>query len=221
MKNESIVDSPATTAIPVAPATSIAMAARLLNQQIWCWGCDVKYGEGNLLVRHGFLRVEKPPGSPSASLYRLELSPTARVVLRGFGVFYGDDLLGGLFLRRFEFKPQLTPTADLPEAVWSVDDLPPLASPCRDQIPDAERLIANLIEWIQGYEAWISANIGIAYRKRTLTEWNPQHGTTIPAEGVIAAWHALSLSISADPNRYIPCRKTRRRKRGKSKGPIK
>ena len=106
--------------------TSTQQAAWLLNQQIWCWGRDIEFAEQNLLVQYGFQRIEKPAGSRAASIYRLKLSPTKRVVLRGFGIFWGDDRLGGVFLCRFGFAPRLTLDADLVRPAWSTDDLPQL-----------------------------------------------------------------------------------------------
>ena len=179
-------------------------AACLLNQQIWCWGRDVEYSGGNLLLRHGFQRIEKPVGSNAASLYRLELSPTSRVILRGFGVFCGDDRWGGLFLRRFGFVPQLTTETELSRPLWSAEDLPPLASPHADQVPYCRWLLLTLIDWIRDYEDWIVEREGIAYRAATLLDWNAKNGTVLP-EGMASAWRMLAAAVSDCPEKFI-CR---------------
>ncbi len=31
-------------------------AERLISQQLWCFGCDIKHARGNLLRRYGFSR---------------------------------------------------------------------------------------------------------------------------------------------------------------------
>jgi RNA polymerase-binding transcription factor DksA len=99
----------------------------LLNQQLWCWGQDALFAGGNLLVRHGFQRTARPTDQLGSSIYRLELGGNRRIVLRGFGVFIGDDRRGGMFLKRFEFSPWITPSADLRTLAWQVDDLPTAA----------------------------------------------------------------------------------------------
>ena len=188
---------------PFGVPNSRQQAASLLNQQIWCWGRDIECSDGNLLVRHGLQRVERPAGSDAASLYRLDLSPSLRVILRGFGVFCGDDRWGGVFLRRFDFAPQLAPEPDLSRPPWSVQDLPPLVSPRADQVPCCQRLLLTLIDWIRQYEVWIAKQVGIAYRTETLLDWNTKHGTVVPAEEISFAWRMLGVAVSDHPEHFI------------------
>lgn len=176
-------------------------AAGLMNQQVWCWGRDIEYPDGNLLLQYGFQRIEKPAESNAASVYRLELSSTSRIMVRGFGAFIGDDDLGGLFLPRFEFTPQLTPHADLTRLPWSKEDLPQLAHPKADQCDNWQRLLLNFINWVQRYEAWITDNVGAAYRKECLLDWKE----TVPAEQMNLAWRLLAATVLDHPDRYLPC----------------
>ena len=182
---------------------SAQQAASLLNQQIWCWGRDIEGSEGNLLVQHGFQRIEKPTGSSAASLYRLDLSPTSRVILRGFGLFCGDDRWGGVFLRRFDFKPQFTPAADLSRPPWLVADLPPLVSPRAGQVPCCQRLLLTLIDWVHQYEVWIAERAGIDYRAETLLDWNGKDGS-VPPEQMTYAWRMLGAAVADHPEHFIP-----------------
>ena len=197
---------------PVGLPKTVQQAASLLDQQIWCWGRDIECSGGNLLVRHGFQRVENPTGRNASSLYRLDLSETARVILRGFGVFYGDDHQGGVFLRRFDFAPQLTPQPDLPRPAWSLQDLPPLASPRADQVPSCRWLLLTLIDWIRQYEVWIAERVGVAYRAETLLECNAKHGTVVAAEEVPSAWRMLGVAVSDHSDRFIPSLGSRTRR---------
>ena len=187
----------------VGQPKSAQQAANLLNQQIWCWGRDIECSSGNWLVQYGLERVEKPAVSKAASLYRLDLSPTSRVILRGFGVFYGDDRWGGLFLRRFDFAPQLTPEPDLSRTPWSVEDLPPLVLPSANQVTCCQHLLLKVIEWIRQYEVWIAEQVGIAYRSETMLDWNAKHGTVVPAEQIAVAWRMLGVAVSDHPDRFI------------------
>ncbi|MBM97802.1 MAG: hypothetical protein CMJ77_01655 [Planctomycetaceae bacterium] len=178
-------------------------AASLLNQQIWCWGQDILSSKGDLLVQHGFLRTEKPAGSNFASLYRLELSPESRVILRGFGVFFGDNRWGGVFLRRFVFKPQLTPSSDCSRPPWSVEDLPPLVSPREDRVRDCQHLLLELIDWIHQYESWIAEQAGLDYRAETLLPWSEKNDS-VPPEQMADAWQMLGAAVSDHPEYFIP-----------------
>ncbi|HCK70757.1 MAG TPA: hypothetical protein DHW38_04195, partial [Planctomycetaceae bacterium] len=57
----------------------------------------------------GFRQFEPPESRKDcSSVYSLELPDERVVVLRGFGVFYGDNRLGGIFMPRYEFRPMYT-----------------------------------------------------------------------------------------------------------------
>ena len=178
-------------------------AASLLSQQIWCWGRDIDRNGGNLLLQRGFQRTEKPKGSTSSSIYQLKLSSTSRLVLRGFGVFFGDDRWGGLYVPRFEFEPKLTPEPVLHELVWSAKDLPPRRFPEPDEVHNCQRLLLALIEWIEVYEQWITTCVGETYRREILIDWNPKTGRVFPGEEMAAAWAALAEEVSEHPEHFI------------------
>ncbi len=176
----------------------------LLSQQIWCWGQDIEHPSGNLLVQHGFQRYEKPQGSRLPSLYRLDISPTARIILRGFGVFYGDDRWGGLFLRRYRSSLQLTPAAELARPAWKSEDLPQLVEPELSELAWSQRLLLELIEWIRQYEVWIAETQGITYRREALQPWNSKAIRVVPAEAMASAWRLLGFAIADDSQRLLP-----------------
>ncbi len=173
-------------------------AADLLNQQMWCWGQDIEFPGGNLLVRRGLQRIESEPGSRVASIYRQDVTSTARIVLRGFGVFYGDDRWGGLFLRRYGFSPQLTPAPDLPRPAWTVDDLPQLIEPGDSDFARSQRLLLELMEWIRRYEVWIVETIGVEYRRSSLAPWISKEHVVTRAEEMASAWRLLGMAIADD-----------------------
>jgi hypothetical protein len=81
------------------------IASVLLDQQMWCWGRDIVRSEGNLLLQFGF-RKERPPATVSGcTAYILTPFPGCQLILWGFGLFFGLESSGGVFLRRYEFKP--------------------------------------------------------------------------------------------------------------------
>lgn len=75
---------------------TVKQATDLLNQQIWCWGQETLSvpKRREIGCRHyGFERSEPPePRKNCASIYALSIDERCRITLRGFGVFYGDDL---------------------------------------------------------------------------------------------------------------------------------
>ncbi|MEM8945330.1 MAG: hypothetical protein AAGD11_09115 [Planctomycetota bacterium] len=169
----------------------------LLSQQIWCWGQDILRAEGNWLLEIGFERVEAPEDREScSSVYTLELPRERRVVLRGFGVFYGDDALGGVFLPRFEFAPQYTTHASLERPPWTNADLPELDAPSASERSACKSLTLDLIDWIRAYEVTIVERLGIEHRQATLSAWASKKNPVTPAEEMAAAWRLLGVAIA-------------------------
>jgi hypothetical protein len=191
----------------------IKHAVGLLSQQIWCWGRDILRPEGNWLIDIGFDRKEPPDKRKEcASVYSLELPRGRCLVLRGFGVFYGDQQHGGVFLPRFEFFPKYTTKATLESPPWSDVDLPALSSPTDSQQASCKALASDLIDWIRAYEMNIVDRLGIEYRRSMLPEWDNGKRLVIPAEEMTHAWQQLGVAIAEDFRVLIPQGHTKRRK---------
>jgi len=171
----------------------------LFNQQLWCWGRDIQCETGNLLVRYGFQRTLNAINPDCASLYRLDLAGGARIILRGFGAFYGNDQFGGLFIQRYRFRPMLTPTADAPMSLWTVDHIPALRWPKEDDVTCWWRLTLDLIDWIRDYESWIANEIGTAYREQTLEPWARKKPLAASAESMASMWRWIGIRFAANP----------------------
>ncbi|MEM6979279.1 MAG: hypothetical protein AAF539_06380 [Planctomycetota bacterium] len=181
----------------------IERAIGLLSQQAWCWGRDVVRSDGNWLLEIGFSRLT-PPGDRvnCSSVYVLELPNRHCIVLRGFGVFYGDRQRGGVFLPRYEFSPKYTTDSMLRCPPWSAEDLPVLQAPTKTQRCVCASLTLDLIDWIRSYEVNIVDQLGIEYRREALMRWdNGKHPFT-PAERFASAWRELSFQIAADFDSY-------------------
>ena len=170
----------------------ITDAINLLSQQIWCWGKDIERPEGNWLLEMGFQRIKPPKDrKKGTSVYSLELSENRYIVLRAFGLFYGDSRYGGIFLPRFEFLPKYTKKWILEQPPWSKKDLPELKNPNESQQTNCDTLMLGLINWIKTYEENIIENLGIKYRNDTLIDWDNGDRTVIPAEQIILKWSLL------------------------------
>ena len=115
--------------------TLISRAVKLLSQQVWCWGRDIERIEGNWLMEIGFERSEPTfRGDNCDSIYSLELSNGKRVILRGFGVFYGNDQKEGIYLPRYEFLPKYLRQFNIINLPWEKNDLPELHFPNNSEV---------------------------------------------------------------------------------------
>jgi hypothetical protein len=169
--------------------------ASLLNQQCWCWGCDVRRADGNLLLEYGFRRFRVPQGQRGSSAYTLHIGPGESVVLWGFGLFYGHESLGGLYLPRAGFEPRLLDGSTPPAQVWEWQQLASARSP--QDIGEwlrAHRLLAFAMRWIAGYERWVIATHGESYRQACVSAWR-KNG--LSAAQMAETWTQLAQRCAA------------------------
>lgn len=165
-------------------------AALLLDQQLWCWGQDVRYPAGNILMRFGFQRERPPDPASGCSAYRLFPFSGGQIVLWGFGLFFGQEAYGGLFLRRQQFLPLWTPLATLPTMFWEPEHVPELRVPrTLAECVCTRRLLTAALQGIACYEQWVLDTLGLDYRNHCLSAW---HNTTVPAEAVSDEWARLA-----------------------------
>jgi hypothetical protein len=151
---------------------TVEFGEKLLHHQLWFFGKDVSHKDGNLLIKYGFERFGVPEGKSGGTSYRLILNDTQELVLFGFGVFFGDKTCGGIFLKRYEFQPQLMKYTNLELPIWKSDLLPHRYYPkAENEMKNAKLLLRNLANWILDYEFWIDENCGKQWRKSCLKEW--------------------------------------------------
>lgn len=175
-------------------------ADKLLTQQVWCWGRDIEYVGGNLLIRYGCVRHRPPRAArqSGSTCYRLD-DGQRHLALWGFGLFYGERRLGGLYVNRFRFQPVWSAVESLSLGIHWSDDLPPFARPSGSgQWERAHRLCRNMMEWIAGYERWVRREAGLDYRNECIAEWLHPF---VAADQVPAAWRVLGGRIwETDPD---------------------
>jgi len=164
---------------------------KLLEQQVWCWGRDVEYAEGNLLMGFGFERHRDLTVVDGSTCYRLDRGQL-HVSLWGFGMFFGRRDWGGLYLNRFEFCPKWAPVESLSLAIHWPQELPVFARPRgRSQWERARKLWKASLLWIATYEAWVRSTVGLDYRRECVESWLRPF---VRAGKMEAAWRFLSRS---------------------------
>jgi len=130
-----------------------------------------------------------------SSAYTLRISAQTAVVVWGFGFFYGDSTLGGLYLSRQRFAPQLVCSDAPPSSVWDFNCLPPMHAPSsQHEWHSAYQLLILALNWIADYEAWVLTALGTQYRHECFTAWRK---TKLAAHELPAHWHELRRRLAA------------------------
>ncbi len=158
----------------------------LLHQQLYVIGRDIASKHGNLLLQFGCHRQPSPiPGIPST--YMICLGRKSRLALRGFGVFVGDDSIGGVFVHRYTFEPRWMPSSKFSPIAWLPGEMPRTrCSRCRAERAHATQMLKRMIEWFIEYESWIEGQLGVHFRIGQLTHF--------PGEGNQSVYWNLSKS---------------------------
>ena len=157
-----------------------------MHQQFHVMGRDVESKHGNLLLAYGGVRL-KPRFARTSSLYTFHLSEERRIAFRGFGVFIGDDALGGIFVHRREFEVRWMRSSVLVPVPWFPSESPPYRLPrTRKEKEAASELLAGIVGWFCNYEEWIQTRYGrhfrigqlVHFKKRvpTIWKWNMFEG---------------------------------------------
>lgn len=162
---------------------------KLTAQQLWCWGRDIEYPHGNLLMQFGFERHRHRGIDEQSTCYRLD-DGKLHVCLWGFGLFFGRRELGGLYLGRFDFCPKWSPVESLSLSIHETADLPTFARPRGGaQWQHAHQLWKSLLWWIARYERRVRATAGAEYRQECVETWLRPF---VRADQMAPAWQFLS-----------------------------
>lgn len=179
------------------PNQSQQTARMLIDQQMWCWGCDVRRSDGNLLLMYG---AEKRP-SPNPryhSGYVFHNNNETVVNLWGWGLWIACPQCGSLFIARSRFKVYYTSQfIPMPDAWCKRDLLSMDFTDDGDEITHAQSLLENALHWIGTYEAWLSTQVTSDYREHILAKWpqRKRHKGGIPAGEIAEQWFKLSTSM--------------------------
>jgi hypothetical protein len=145
------------------------LGSRLLNHQLWFFGRDILYPEGNLLIRYGFERYKCPEMLNRGNMYRLTGPDGSQVVLWGFGVCFGGANGDGVFIRRYDFRPVYLTLKKMKWPIWTEDDITSLGKAKNG--PEGHTLLIGLIDWFESYEAWVVERTGRVWRNDCIKDW--------------------------------------------------
>lgn len=177
---------PATGACVLSPELA-RIGAALLHQQCWCWGCDIRRPEGNLLLRFGFERCRPPQRDCGSSRYTIHLHGNARLHLWGFGAAWQDGE-GATFVARYEFQPAPLVAGCLAAEIRAREQL--LFQPLAQDV----RLLslahaARFCRFNAAYETWVLQTVGFRYRQECIEQWEK---FSVGAGEFAEAWACLA-----------------------------
>jgi hypothetical protein len=155
-------------------------AARLFDQQMWCWGRDICSRHGNLLMKYGAEKQPAPDPKKGSTRYCIPLDDGSVLVLWGFALFIASPSGTGLYLRRYEFVPQVTAETGCWMEAWRPNQLVRMKLPHTDE----QRCLACKL---------ISDHAGTAHRNDCVASWWKKR---IPAAEMVPRWKWIADEIS-------------------------
>lgn len=183
----------------ILPRDLHRQAVALIDQQMWCWGCDARYSGGNLLIAQGLARHPySGGGQPRPSAYSQPLADgRACITLWGFGLWASHRDHGSLYVSRASLRLRYTPQVIAVPTAWAEADLPPTQPPAPAQTPQARALLRLAFGWIADYERTLGERTPAGYRERACAQW-PQRRRLkgVPAAELSQAWQALAGALA-------------------------
>jgi hypothetical protein len=165
---------------------------RLINLQMWCFGCDIRNIEGNLLTEFGFTRTRPPPAMHGSTRYSLVRDSGYSIHLWGFGMII-EDGTAALCLKRFERVPRLSEGPFNPHQIFKPHQLPSFHEPLTfKQQATAKRLLQHLCRELLMYEAHIHQRTLTSYRRRCVNT-SPKIARLRGIEHPLGSWEQLGL----------------------------
>ena len=164
---------------------------------MWCWGCDVRHDDGNLLITYG-AEKRSSPNPRFHSAYTFKVGQQSILNLWGWGIWIAHPSQGSLFISRSRFRVTYSATPTLKPQAWQVHDLPPMRGiRSESQSEAAYVLLATALHWISSYERWLWEQVKPTYREQAIASW-PQrrrYKGGVPAEEMADRWFELAEQI--------------------------
>lgn len=174
----------------------------LFEQQMWCWGCDVRREAGNLLLQYGMEKLPSPE-TRYHSAYRCVLE-AGSLTLWGWGLWAAIQDYGSIFISRSCFRVRYSSTLELQPNAWCEAQLPPIFTPQSEvNRAKSDHLLTTVFHWIADYECWLASLVEPNYRERTLATWTQRrrYRGGIPISEVSNQWTQLAqMTASATLN---------------------
>ncbi|MBC7798308.1 MAG: hypothetical protein H7Z37_15670 [Pyrinomonadaceae bacterium] len=175
---------------------------KLLHHQCWCWGKDILYPNGNLLIKRGFERVAVRKGKTGNNAYSLQLEDSRQLVLWGFGIAFADEMTKkSVFFERYNFAPQIIDAPRIALPVCSKDELCARRFPrCSEDLETSLKLTIDLLRFLILYENWVEKSCGSVWRRNVLRGWENAALTNAEMQ---RGWRKLLRTLEKQRQRYV------------------
>jgi hypothetical protein len=165
--------------------------AATFNLQMWCFGCDIRGAEGNLLRSYGFVCYKPPSNTYGSSHYILELGKQTKLHLLGFAIAL-KVADWGLLLRRYERTPRLFENQPISQGLHRPHQLPHTFSPSHEsEQREATRLLMRLAQELYRYETFIEGTASTSFQRLRLST-APRRSNPLCPIHLRQAWQTLA-----------------------------
>lgn len=150
-------------------------AAKLFDQQMWCWGKDIMSEQGNLLVQYGCDIQKHVDRERRGTRYVLPLGIDTKIILMALGIVYLDENKGAAQFERSRYQPLFNPDTECINDVFEFKALEGFGRAKtqieKDFLRDSQ---IDCAKFIKNYETWILQNAHETHKNFRLNSWvNP------------------------------------------------
>lgn len=165
------------------------MSSKMFDQQMWCWGFDIREPMSNKLVQYGFGKVRISDDLKIPSQYSI-IYKNYLIYLWGFGGLISKDKDHALFIKRFDLYPKQLEYIPEDLKICLYKDIEKYFMKDSYRLDNIHyELLAIFYDMIIDYEQWIIKLMGIGYRENTLSSWIKKK--IVDAENIIPTWKSL------------------------------
>ncbi len=164
--------------------------SRLVRQQFWLFGWDIRRQQGNVLIELGFERTPNPAGAKSGSTrYHRVTAEGDIVTLWGFGICWSSPNLGSIYVPRLKPRASWTPATSIVPEYWFTDVAGLFSTPCthREQAA-SDDMTLRLLDWVIAYETTVLERYGSEYRANAIAAWRDPLGDPM---SLLQHWRTL------------------------------
>lgn len=164
----------------------IKLSNRMFDQQMWCWGCDIRNSSGNKMIEFGFSKTKTSDDKDVPSQYSIVYKDHL-ILLWGFGGLIRQSSNNAIFIGRCDFYPKRLESVAEDLIANDSKDIKKYFVKNKSLLYEVDyNLLRIFYDLIIDYENWITKRMGIEYRQHTLNSWIKKK--VVDAESLILTW---------------------------------
>ncbi len=168
----------------------IKLSNKMFDQQMWCWGCDIRNSNGNKMIEYGFSKQKAGKEKDSPSQYSI-IYKEHKIFLWGFGGLIRQSKDNAVFIKRYDFYPKKLESVPMDLIANDPKDIMRFYVKDKSLLYECDyNLLKVFYDLIIDYENWIIEQMGHNYREYTLSIWIKKK--IVDAENLILTWRKLN-----------------------------